>query len=127
LCILLIRFRTVPTDSSRPALLSAQWAVVALVAIFLPGMLLAIAGQSLWGRLEHLNGARAILAGVNASVVGILGAALYNPVFVNAVHNNADAAIAATSFVLLQRWRAPPIAVLVLCVAASVVISTINA
>jgi chromate transporter len=113
--------------ASAPAYMSAQWAVVALVAIFLPGMLLAIAGQSLWGRLEHLNGARAILAGVNASVVGILGAALYNPVFVSAVHTNADAAIAATSWVLLQRWRAPPIAVLVLCVLASVVISTISA
>jgi chromate transporter len=105
----------------------AYWAAVALLAIFLPGMLLAIAGQSLWSRLAHIEGAQAILAGVNASVVGILGAALYNPVFVSAVHNNADAAVAATSLALLQRWHVPPIAIVVLCVLASVVIRTFGA
>jgi chromate transporter len=106
--------------ASAPSHASASWAAAALVAIFLPGLLLAIAGQSLWSRLAHLNGAPAILAGINASVVGILGAALYSPVFVSAVHNNADAAIVMISFVLLQRWQAPPIAIVIVCVLASV-------
>jgi chromate transporter len=60
------------------------------------------------------------LAGVNAPVVGILGATLYNPVFVSAVHTNDDVAIAAIGFVLLQSWRAPPIVIVVLFVFASV-------
>jgi chromate transporter len=113
--------------ANAPSHASASWATVALVAIFLPGLLLAIAGQSLWSRLAHMNGAQAVLAGINASVVGILGAALYDPVFVSAVHNNADAAIAATSFMLMQRWRAPPIAIVLICVLVSVAIDIFSA
>jgi chromate transporter len=113
--------------ASAPPHAAAYWAAIALVAIFLPGLLLSMAGQSLWARLAHMKGARAILAGINASVVGILGAALYNPVVVSAVHNNSDVAIAASSFVLLQRWRAPSITIVVLCVLASVLSSTLSA
>jgi chromate transporter len=112
--------------ASAPAHASAQWAVVALVAIFLPGLLLAIAGQSLWSRFAHVTGARAVLAGVNASVVGILGAALYNPVFASAVHNNSDAAIAVTGLVLLQRWRVPPIGIVALCVVSSLLLNAFS-
>jgi chromate transporter len=108
---------------SAPAHASALWAITALVAIFLPGLLLAIAGLSLWSRLAHVNGAQAILAGVNASVVGILGAALYNPVWVSGVRTGADAAVAITGSVLLARWRAPPIAIVVMCALASAAIA----
>jgi chromate transporter len=104
---------------SAPAHASALYATVALFAIFLPGLLLATAGLSLWSRLAHLNGSQAILAGVNASVVGILGAALYNPVWLSGVRNGVDASVAIAGFVLLERWRAPPIAIVLLCVLAS--------
>jgi chromate transporter len=110
--------------ASAPAHASVLWATVALLALFSPGLLLAIAGLSLWKRLAQMNGAQAILAGINASVVGILGAALYNPVWVSGVFTGADAAIAIVGFVVLQKWRAPPIAVVLFCVLASVVIGS---
>ena len=52
--------------------------------------------------------AQAALRGTNAAVVGVLGAALYNPVRTSAVQTPADFAVAATGFVLLIAWRAPP-------------------
>jgi chromate transporter len=54
------------------------------------------------------------MRGTNAAVVGLLGAALYNPVWVSAVQSPADFAVAATGFVLLVAWRAPPLLVVVL-------------
>ncbi len=106
---------------SAPAHASALWAAVALVAIFLPGLLLASAGLSLWGQLANLPAAPAILAGINAAVVGVLGAALYNPVWITGVRGIGDAAVAVTGFILLAWWRVPPILVVALCVAVSVV------
>jgi chromate transporter len=94
-----------------------------LFAVFLPGLLLAIAGLSLWTRLTHINGSQAILAGVNASVVGILGAALYNPVWISGVRNGVDASVALAGFVLLERRRVPPITIVVLCILASVALA----
>ena len=64
--------------ASAPPHQSLPWALDALVAIFLPGMLLALAGLSLLGRVAGSIAANAILAGVNAAVVGLLAAALYN-------------------------------------------------
>jgi chromate transporter len=94
-------------------------AAVALVFIFLPGLLIATAGVALWGRFAAHARVRAGLAGVNASVVGILGAALYDPVWTSAVHGPTDAAIAIVGAMLLGRWNAPPIVVVVLCVGAA--------
>lgn len=107
--------------TSAPPHGSALWSVVALVAIFLPGLLLASAGLSLWSRLTHLPAAPAVLGGINAAVVGVLGAALYNPVFTTGVRSSGDLALAVTALVLLVRWRFPPILVVALCVAAGVV------
>jgi chromate transporter len=98
---------------------SALWAIIALIAIFLPGLLLASAGMSLWSRLAHAPAAPAILAGINAAVVGVLGAALYNPVWTAGISTSVDVAVAAAGFLLLQRWRIPPILVVALCVVAS--------
>ena len=98
---------------------SASGAAVALLAIFLPGLLLAVAGVSLWGRLADHPRAGAALTGVNAAVVGILAAALYNPVWVSAVRDAGDVAVAAAGLILLQAVRAAPLIVVVLCVACS--------
>ena len=58
--------------------------------------------------------ARAAMLGTNAAVVGLLGAALYNPVWTSAVRGPIDFAIAAAGFVLLIVWRAPPLLVVTL-------------
>jgi chromate transporter len=53
------------------------------------------------------------MAGVNAAVVGILAAALYNPVWTSAVKTPGDFGLALLGFVLLTVWRAPPLIVVV--------------
>jgi chromate transporter len=99
---------------------AAAGAAVALVAVFLPGLLLAVAGASLWGRLGDHGRVRAAMRGVNAAVVGILAAALYDPVWVSAVHDGADVAAVAGALALLQGLRAAPLVVVILCVIYSV-------
>jgi chromate transporter len=86
-------------------------AVIALVAIFLPGLLLLMGALPFWDALRSRPLAQAAMRGVNAAVVGLLGAALYNPVWTSAVFSPADVAIALLGFVLLVSWRAPPLAV----------------
>jgi len=98
---------------------AALWSAAALLAIFLPGLLLAVAGAAVWRWIGRHAAARGALAGVNAAVVGVLGAALYNPIWTSAVFNGRDLAIALAGFVLLERWRAPPILIVALCVAAA--------
>ncbi len=95
------------------------WASVALIFMFLPGMLVALAGLRIWLWLGHHPIARAALAGINAAVVGVLGAALYNPIWLSAVTGGRDVAIALAGFLLLERWRIPPLAIVVFCVAAA--------
>jgi chromate transporter len=95
------------------------WACVALVFMFLPGLLIALAGLPVWLWLGHHPAVRAALAGINAAVVGVLGAALYNPIWLSAVDNGRDVAIALTGFLLLERWRVPPLVVVIFCVGAA--------
>jgi chromate transporter len=102
------------------------WALLALSAIFLPGLLLAIIGLSMWSRLSHARTAYAILGGINAAVVGLLGAALYNPVWITAVRSVVDVLIVVVAFMLLQRYKTPPILIAALCVCLSFVRSTIT-
>jgi chromate transporter len=87
--------------------------------IFLPGLLLAVAGAVLWSRLARRRGVRAAMSGVNAAVVGILAAALYQPVWVSAVRSGADMAVATAALALLQGLRAPALAAVILCVVYS--------
>jgi len=86
-------------------------AVLALVAIFLPGMLLMMGTLPFWDALRVRPAAQAAMRGVNAAVVGVLGAALYNPVWTTTVLAPADFALALAGFVLLTVWRAPPLLV----------------
>jgi chromate transporter len=94
-------------------------ALMALIAIFLPGLLLALAGSSVWTTLAHHARLRAAMSGVNAAVVGVLAAALYDPVWLSGVHDGADLAVAGLGLLLLGSGRVPPLAVVVLCAAAS--------
>ena len=98
-------------------------AAITLVAIFTPGMLVLMGTLPFWHALRARPGARAAMAGVNAAVVGLLGAALYDPVWTSAVQAPADFAIAACGFVLLVAWRAPPLLVVLLTATAAVGLS----
>ncbi|HLY89417.1 MAG TPA: chromate transporter, partial [Acetobacteraceae bacterium] len=95
-------------------------AMIALVAIFVPGILALMGTLPFWHGLRARSDARAAMAGINAAVVGLLAAALYNPVWISAVQSSADFAVAAAGFVLLVVWRAPPLLVVLACAAAGV-------
>lgn len=81
--------------------------VIALVAVFLPGLLLVYGTLPFWDALRLRPTAQAAMRGANAAVVGILGAALYNPVWTSAVLAPRDFALALTGFLLLTVWKAP--------------------
>lgn len=81
--------------------------LIATVGIFLPAFLLLFGALPFWLRLRGNPAARAALAGVNAAVVGLLLAALYDPVFTSAVEDGRDAALAFGAFALLELWKVP--------------------
>ena len=83
-------------------------AAIALVAILLPGMLLVYGMLPFWDALRSRQAAQAAMRGANAAVVGILGAALYSPVWTSAVLTPRDFALALGGFLLLTVWKAPP-------------------
>lgn len=83
-------------------------AVVALLAVFAPGVFLALGVIPIWTTLSSHVHTRAALAGVNAAVVGILLAALYQPVFATAVSSSLDAAILVVLAVGIMGWKLPP-------------------
>jgi chromate transporter len=84
-----------------------------LIGIFLPGLLILIGTLPFWETFRRRAGAQAVMRGVNAAVVGLLGAALYNPVWTSSVKTPADFGIALVGFVLLTAWRAPPLVVVI--------------
>lgn len=96
-------------------------AVLGTVAIFLPGFLLLVGILPFWHGLRLRPGARAAMAGVNAAVVGLLAAALYSPVWTNAIRHPADFAIAAAGFILLVVWKLPPWIVVIMMVSVSLI------
>ncbi|HSN19600.1 MAG TPA: chromate efflux transporter [Usitatibacter sp.] len=98
---------------------AAGSAALAVGAIFLPGLLLIAAVLPLWRSLSaHPAAARAV-AGVNAAVVGLLGAAFYDPVWTSAIRSPTDVGIAIAGFAMLAAWRAPALAVVGWCIAAA--------
>lgn len=95
-------------------------ASLATAALFLPGMLLVVAALPHWQALRSRTSTAAVFAGINAAVVGLLASALYSPVWTSAVLRPVDFAIAAAGFILLVKWKAPPLAVVALCAAAGI-------
>jgi chromate transporter len=93
-------------------------AALALVAIFLPAFLLVVGALPFWSMLHAVPAAQAALRGVNAAVVGLLLAALYDPVLTGAVHSPIDFALALAAFALLTVARAPAWAVVAATAAA---------
>ena len=82
--------------------------LVCLIALFAPSFLLVAGVLPFWERLRAHARAQAALAGVNAGVVGLLLAALYNPVWTNAIHRPQDFGLAVLAFVALSFWKLPP-------------------
>ena len=101
-------------------------AAIALLAIFIPGMLCLVGALPFWSALSADPRARGAMMGTNAAVVGLLGAALYNPVWTSAVRGPIDFAIAAAGFVLLVAWRAPPLLVVALSALAGLGLSLLG-
>jgi len=86
-------------------------ALVATIAIFLPSFLLVLGAFPFWHWLRHHPRFQAALAGINAAVVGILLAALYDPIWTKAVKGPADLAFVLGAFLLLVIWKWPAWAV----------------
>jgi chromate transporter len=100
-----------------------QGALVCLVAIFLPAFLLVIGPLPFWDALRRQPWAQAALRGVNAAVVGLLLAALYNPVWTSGIGNASDFALAAAAFLLLFMWQTPPWLVVAVCALGGAVLA----
>jgi chromate transporter len=83
-------------------------AAICLIAIFLPGFLLLMGALPFWSELRDRPAMQAAMKGANAAVVGLLGAALYNPVWTSAILNPYDFALALAGFLLLTMWKTPP-------------------
>lgn len=89
---------------------SSAWVsgLTALLAIFVPSFLLVIGALPYWQTLRRHARTQAALVGINAAVVGILLAALYNPVWTSAIHQPADFAFALLALIALLFWKCPP-------------------
>ncbi len=94
--------------------------LVALVAIFLPGLLAMVAAISFWSRIRESGPLRTMLPGINASVLGVLAAAFVRPVCSTAIHSAADLLVAAAALALLTIGKVRPWMVVLVAVLASV-------
>jgi chromate transporter len=101
----------------RPEPSGVAGAAICLVAVFLPGLLLVVGALPFWDGFRARPVAQAVMRGANAAVVGLLGAALYDPVWTGAILGTRDFALALVGFVLLTVWKAPPWLVVILLAA----------
>lgn len=101
-------------------------AILALLAVFLPGFLILIAVLPFWDQFRTMSTAQILMQGANAAVVGILGAALYTPVFTSAILNMKDLTLALACFVALMVWKWPPWVVVLMGAAGGVALALIG-
>ncbi|WP_415238662.1 chromate efflux transporter [Seleniivibrio woodruffii] len=99
--------------------------LAALTAVFMSTFLLIPAVMPIWDRISEKRFASAAMKGINASVVGILGAALYDPVWVKGVASASDFALFCASFGLLMFSKTPVWAVTLFCLAGAFIRSSI--
>jgi len=98
-------------------------AVLGLIGIFLPGILILLGMLPFWDAFRTRPGAQAAMRGVNAAVVGLLGAALYNPLWTTTVKTPGDFGVALVGFVLLVAWRAAPLVAVVVCACGGIALA----
>jgi chromate transporter len=97
--------------------------ILALIAIFLPAFFLVAGALPFWNILRSRPGFQSALSGINASVVGILIAALYNPVWTSSIKTPYDFCLAIIAFALLMIWKLPPWIVVIISALGGIVIS----
>jgi chromate transporter len=102
-------------------------AAVALAAIFLPSFFLVPGALAFWDALRARAGVQSALRGVNAAVVGLLLAALYQPVWTSAVRGAADFALVVAAFGLMALWKVPPWLVVALSALGGALLSALGA
>ena len=100
-------------------------AALALVGIFLPGLLMTAGALPFWDSLRSRASFQSAIRGINAAVVGLLLAAFYNPVWTSAIFKPVDFGLALLSFGLLAFWKLPPWLVVVLTAVGGEVIARI--
>jgi chromate transporter len=100
-------------------------ATICLAAIFLPGILLLIGMLPFWDNVRRLATAQAAMRGVNAAVAGLLGAALYAPLWTSTIYRASDFSLALTGFVLLTVWKVPPWCIVILSAVGAVLLATL--
>jgi chromate transporter len=98
-------------------------AALGLLGIFLPGILVLLGTLPFLSALGKQPGARAVMAGINAAVVGLLAAALYTPIGTSSIQGAADFAVALCGFLLLTAGRVPALAVVALLAVAGMIIA----
>ena len=98
-------------------------AAIALVGVFLPGFLLLTGVLPFWNTFRSRPWAQALMRGANAAVVGILAAAIYDPVFTTAIIGPAPFVLALICFVLLIAWRTPAWAVVIIGAAGGILVA----
>jgi chromate transporter len=101
-------------------------ATIALIAVFLPGILLVYGMLPFWDTFRKHPNAQYAMRGANAAVVGILAAALYDPVWTSAVLSPQDFAMALAGFLLLTVWKAAPWIVVLLLAAAGTISAAVS-
>lgn len=99
--------------------------LLCLFGIFLPSFFLAIGPLPFWNWFRQHPAMRSVLKGVNAAVVGLLLAALYDPVWTSAIHSAGDFAVAVVAMLLLVSWKVPPWLVVILGALASTALALV--
>jgi chromate transporter len=98
-------------------------ALICLAAIFLPGILLLIGMLPFWDNFRRLAAAKHLMRGANAAVVGLLGAALYTPLWTSTINHASDFGLAMTGFILLTVWKIPPWIIVIISVIGAVLMA----
>lgn len=109
--------------SVRPAPSPILYGLLGLIGIFMPGLLAMAAVLPFWRAIRGNRSARCALRGINASVVGILIAALFHPLWTTTILRASDFWIALLAVVLLTAWKTQPWLVVSTVAAASMLVA----
>ena len=96
-------------------------ALIATAGIFLPGFILILALHKQWQTLASKPNVAGLISGVNAAVVGLLFATLYDPIFTSAIDGKEDLALAVIGFALLRFIKLPILWILLLAIGVAAI------